>query len=130
MNRVKGSEKMVDFEYYCYRCGTQNKLEIPALKAPDYHHQELACTSCGDTTHALLSHCPNCERYVFWIDDMSIPDLVQGFSKYMVHHMQVMIDQAAHQGAKISVDTAETFPIVAGCPCGSQFQVEIKIPDL
>ncbi len=61
---------------------------------------------------------------------MSIPSLVQGFSKYMVHHMQVMIDQAAHQGASISVDTAEKFPIVAACPCGEQFQVEIVIEDL
>jgi hypothetical protein len=121
---------MVSFNYYCYRCGHLNELEIPAPKAPDYHHQELTCKQCGDGTHVLLSHCPNCERFVYWIDDMNIPDLVRGFSKYMVHHMQVMIDQAAHQGARISVDTAEKFPIVAGCPCGTQFQVEILIEDL
>jgi hypothetical protein len=120
----------VNFTYYCYRCGAKNDLQVPAPNAPEYHHQELTCSSCGDGTHLLISHCPNCERYVYWIDDMNIPDLVQGFSKYMVHHMQVMIDQAAHQGASISVDTAETFPIVAGCPCGEQFKVEIKIEDL
>ena len=48
----------------------------------------------------------------------------------MVHHMQVMIDKAAHQGANISVDTAEVFPIVTKCPCGKEFRVEIKIEDL
>lgn len=61
---------------------------------------------------------------------MSIPALVQGFAKYMVHNMQTMIDKAAMQGATISIDTPSTYPISADCPCGQKFAVEIPIPDL
>jgi len=123
---------MVDFTYYCYRCGAKNTLELPAPAAPDYHHADVKCSSCGDGTRILLSSCPNesCSRYVFWVTDISIPDLVKGFAKYMVHNMQAMIDQAAQQGARISIDTPEKYPINASCPCGTKFTVEIEIPDL
>jgi len=61
---------------------------------------------------------------------MSIPDLVRGFAKYMVHNMQALIDKAAIQGSTISIDTPEIYPIHATCPCGVKFAVEIPIPDL
>lgn len=61
---------------------------------------------------------------------MSIPDLVTGFAKYMVHNMQTMIDRAAMQGAKLSIDTPDKYPINASCPCGERFSIEIPIPDL
>lgn len=61
---------------------------------------------------------------------MSIPDTVNGFAKYMVHHMQALIDQAARQGASISIDTPDNYPISATCPCGTTFNVELPIPDL
>ncbi|MFW9844051.1 MAG: hypothetical protein ACFFEV_05725 [Candidatus Thorarchaeota archaeon] len=120
----------INFEYFCYRCGTKNTLELPCPNAPDYHHTELTCSSCGDGTRLILSHCPSCSRFVYWIDDMSIPDLVSGFAKYMVHNMQAMIDKAAMQGATISIDTPDKYPINASCPCGNKFAVEIAIPDL
>jgi len=124
--------KMVDFQYYCYRCGGLNKLDLPAPDAPDYHHAELTCGSCGDGTRVLISSCPNpdCTHYVFWITDISIPDVVVGFAKYMVHNMQSMIDKAALQGATIGIDTPDTYPINASCPCGTEFSVDIVIPDL
>jgi len=132
---VKRSEdeiKMVNFTYYCYRCGAKNDLELPAPKAPDYHHEGLKCASCGDETRVLLSSCPNpdCSHYVYWIDDISIPDVVVGFAKYMVHNMQTMIDKAALQGATVSIDTPDRYPINARCPCGTNFSVDIVIPDL
>ena len=120
----------INFEYYCYRCGTKNALTLPCPNAPEYHHTELTCSSCGDGTRLTLSHCPSCSRFVYWIDDMSIPDLVSGFAKYMVHNMQTMIDKAAIQGATISIDTPDKYPINASCPCGGKFAVEIEIPDL
>lgn len=120
----------INFEYYCYRCGTKNVLTLPCPNAPDYHHTELTCSSCGDGTRLILSHCPSCSRFVYWIDDMSIPDLVSGFARYMVHNMQTMIDKAAMQGATISIDTPDKYPINASCPCGAKFAVEIAIPDL
>jgi hypothetical protein len=43
---------------------------------------------------------------------MSIPDLVSGFARYMVHSMQTMIDKAAMQGATIGIDTPDKYPIV------------------
>lgn len=119
-----------DFIYHCYRCGTKNQVDLPKPNAPEYHHTTLKCTNCADTTHVLISHCPNCDRYVFWIDDMSIPDLVSGFAKYMVHNMQAMIDRAATQGASISIDTPNHYPINSTCPCGTTFTVELPIPDL
>jgi hypothetical protein len=119
-----------DFIYHCYRCGTKNQVDLPKPNAPDYHHTTLTCKSCADTTHVLISHCPNCDRYVFWIDDMSMPDLVSGFAKYMVHNMQAMIDRAATQGASISIDTPDNYPINSTCPCGTTFAVELPIPDL
>jgi hypothetical protein len=61
---------------------------------------------------------------------MSIPDTVKGFAKYMVHHMQALIDQAARQGASISIDTPDNYPISATCPCGTTFSIELPIPDL
>jgi len=61
---------------------------------------------------------------------MSIPDLVSGFAKYMVHNMQAIIDKAAMQGATISIDTPDKYPINASCPCGAKFAVEMTIPDL
>ena len=61
---------------------------------------------------------------------MSIPGLVEGFAKYMVHNMQAMIDKAAMQGATIGIDTPDKYPINASCPCGTNFTVEIPIPDL
>ncbi len=61
---------------------------------------------------------------------MSIPELVGGFAKYMVHNMQALIDKAAIQGASISIDTPDIYPINATCPCGEQISVEISIPDL
>jgi len=61
---------------------------------------------------------------------MSIPDLVSGFAKYMVHNMQAMIDKAAMQGATIEIDTPDKYPIKASCPCGERFSVDIPIPDL
>ena len=120
----------INFEYHCYRCGTKNTLTLPCPNAPEYHHAELQCRSCGDGTRVLLTHCPKCERFVYWIDDMSIPDLVTGFAKYMVHNMQVLIDQAAMQDATIGIDTPEIYPIHANCPCGENFSIDIKIPDL
>ncbi len=120
----------IDFEYYCYRCGTKNALNLPCPNAPEYHHTELTCSSCGDGTRLITSHCPSCSRFVYWIDDMSIPDLVSGFAKYMVHNMQTMIDKAAMQGATISIDTPDKYPINASCPCGAKFAVEMAIPDL
>jgi len=120
----------INFEYYCYRCGTKNALDLPCPNAPEYHHTELTCSSCGDGTRLILSHCPSCSRFVYWIDDMSIPDLVSGFARYMIHNMQTMIDKAAMQGAIISIDTPDKYPINATCPCGAKFAVEIAIPDL
>jgi len=120
----------INFEYYCYRCGTKNALDLPCPNAPEYHHTELTCSSCGDGTRLILSHCPSCSRFVYWIDDMSIPDLVSGFAMYMIHNMQTMIDKAAMQGAIISIDTPDKYPINATCPCGAKFAVEIAIPDL
>ncbi|TFG94157.1 hypothetical protein E4H12_15700 [Candidatus Thorarchaeota archaeon] len=120
----------INFEYYCYRCGTKNTLALPCPNAPDYHHTELTCSSCGDGTRLILSHCPSCSRFVYWIDDMSIPDLVSGFAKYMVHNMQTMIDKAAIQGATIGIDTPDKYPINSNYPCGAKFTVEISIPDL
>jgi len=118
------------FEYFCYRCGTKNTLSLPCPTAPEYHHSELQCRSCGDATRVLLTHCPSCERFVYWIDDTSIPDLLVGFAKYMVHSMQTLIDKAAMQNAIISIDTPDVYPIYAKCPCGKDFSVDIKIPDL
>lgn len=120
----------VDFTYYCYRCGTKNDRNLPSPTAPEYYEGELKCSNCGDGTRVILSHCPNCSRYVYWITDISIPDLVTGFAKYMVHNMQTMIDKAAMQGATISIDTPESYPINAKCPCGESFSVSIAIPDL
>ncbi|TFG31637.1 hypothetical protein EU527_11970 [Candidatus Thorarchaeota archaeon] len=120
----------INFEYYCYRCGTRNTLSLPCPNAPLYHYTELECRSCRDGTRVILTHCPRCERFVYWIDDMSIPDLVTGFARYMVHNMQVLIDQAAMQDAIISIDTPEVYPIYANCPCGENFSIDIKIPDL
>jgi len=123
-------DQNINFEYYCYRCGAKNELSLPCPTAPNYHHTELQCQSCGDGTRVLLSHCPSCTRFVYWINDLSIPDLVSGFARYMVHNMQVMIDKAAMQGATISIDTPNKYPINAACPCGASFAVEIDIPDL
>ena len=120
----------INFEYYCYRCGAKNELTLPCPTAPNYHHSELQCKSYGDGTRVLLSHCPSCTRFVYWINDLSIPDLVSGFARYMVHNMQSMIDKAAMQGATISIDTPNKYPINAACPCGANFAVEIDIPDL
>jgi hypothetical protein len=61
---------------------------------------------------------------------MNIPDLVSGFARYMVHNMQSLIDKAAIQGAEISIDTPNIYPINATCPCGENLSVEIIIPDL
>ncbi|MFW9810483.1 MAG: hypothetical protein ACFFE6_13985 [Candidatus Thorarchaeota archaeon] len=119
-----------DFVYHCYRCGTKNKVNLPKPIAPDYHHTSVTCKSCSDSTHVLLSHCPNCERYVYFIDDMSIPDTVSGFARYMVHHMQALIDRAAAQGVSLSIDTPDNYPISATCPCGTTFAIELPIPDL
>lgn len=119
-----------DFIYHCYRYGSKTDLDLPKPKAPDYYHASITCKKCADSTHVLISHCPNCDRYVYWIDDMSIPDLVSGFAKYMVHHMQRLIDQAARQGAIINIDTPDNYPISASCPCGTTFNVELPIPDL
>lgn len=120
----------VNFEYYCYRCGTKNQCVMPCPSAPDYHYSNLQCRNCGDSTRVIISHCPSCSRFIYWIDDISIPDLVIGFAKYMVHNMQTMIDKAALQGAVIEIDTPDRYPINASCPCGEQFAVEIAIPDL
>ena len=120
----------VDFTYYCYRCGEKNDRNLPCPTAPEYHDTELKCSNCGDGTRVILSHCPECSRYVYWIDDISIPDLVTGFAKYMVHNMQAMIDKAAMQGAALSIDTPDFYPINAKCPCGQNFSVNIPIPDL
>jgi len=120
----------VNFDYYCYRCGTKNQRVLPCPIAPDYHFSDLQCRSCGDGTRVILSHCPSCSRFIYWIDDVSIPDLVIGFAKYMVHNMQTMIDKAALQGAVIEIDTHDKYPINASCPCGERFAVEISIPDL
>jgi DNA-directed RNA polymerase subunit RPC12/RpoP len=130
--RNKEEVIIVNFVYYCYRCGAENNLDLPAPDAPEYHHADIKCSSCGDGTRVLLSSCPNdaCGRYVYWIDDMSIPDLVQGFAKYMVHNMQALIDQAATQGVNLEIDTPNKYPINASCPCGTTFSVEIDIPDL
>ena len=119
-----------EFSYFCYRCGGENKLRLPMPNAPEYHHTSLTCTKCGDRTHILLSHCPSCTRFVYWINDISIPDLVAGFARYMVHNMQALIDKAAAQGASISIDTPAIYPINATCPCGESLSVEIAIPDL
>ena len=123
-------EQTINFEYYCYRCGAKNELALPCPTAPNYHHTELKCQRCGDGTRVLVSHCPSCTRFVYWINDLSIPDLVSGFAKYMVHNMQAMIDKAAMQGATISIDTPGKYPINAACPCGANFAVEMDIPDL
>ncbi|MHA1933634.1 MAG: hypothetical protein ACW97A_00010 [Candidatus Thorarchaeota archaeon] len=123
---------MVDFTYYCYRCGAKNDLDLPAPDAPDFHHTDLKCNSCGDGTRVLASSCPNpsCARYVYWINDFSIPEMVEGFAKFMVHNMQAMIDKAAQQGATISIDTPENYPLQASCPCGTKFSIDLPIPDL
>lgn len=122
----------VKFQYYCYRCGALNSLDLPSPTAPDYHHTDLKCSSCGDGTRLMISNCPNesCTHYVYWINDLSIPDLVKSFAKYMTTNMQALIDKAAIQGARLSIDTPDKFQIPAACPCGSQFNVEIEIPDL
>jgi hypothetical protein len=119
-----------EFRYFCYRCGGENRLELPMPNAPEYHHASLTCTNCGDGTHILVSHCPSCSRFVYWINDMAIPDLVGGFARYMVHNMQALIDKAAMKGASISIDTPDKYPINATCPCGEKISVEISIPDL
>ncbi len=119
-----------DFIYYCYRCGAENQIDLPKPKAPDYHHTSITCKNCADSTYVLISHCPNCHRFVYWIDDMSIPDLVNGFGKYMVHNMQALIDRAATQDVSISIDTPDNYPINATCPCGTTLTVELSIPDL
>ena len=95
----------VKFEYYCYRCGAINSLDLPSPKAPDYHHTDLKCSSCGDGTRLMISSCPNesCTHYVYWINDLSIPDLVKSFAKYMTTNMQALIDKAAIQGARLSI---------------------------
>jgi transcription elongation factor Elf1 len=129
-NTVKDAIAITDFTYYCYRCGGKNSLDVEIPKAPDYHHQEIACSSCGDSTRVILAGCPDCEKYVYWINDLNIPSLVNGFAKYMVHNMQAMIDRAAQQGARISIDTPEQYPINATCPCGARFAVELEMPDL
>ncbi len=123
---------MVQFMYYCYRCGVKNQIELPAPDAPEYYHADVKCRKCKDATRVILSSCPNqdCNRFVYWINDISIPDLVTGFAKYMVQNMQIMIDKAAQQGARIGIDTPDKYPINATCPCGTQFAVEINIPDL
>ncbi|MFX1484714.1 MAG: hypothetical protein ACFFCP_16175 [Promethearchaeota archaeon] len=119
-----------DFTYHCYRCGALNQVDLPKPIAPEYYHSSLTCGNCGDRTHVLISHCPNCNRYVYFIDDVSIPDTVKGFARYMVHHMQALIDQAAVKGTSISIDTPDNYPISATCPCGATFSIEIPIPDL
>lgn len=123
---------MVDFSYYCYRCGHLNELPLDSPDAPAYNHVDLTCGKCGDGTRVLLASCPNpdCKQYVYWINDISIPEIVTGFAKYMVHNMQTMIDKAALQGAEISIDTPHNYPINASCPCGTDFSVDITIPDL
>lgn len=123
---------MVNFTYYCYLCGTKNSLELPAPDAPDYHHADLKCSECGNSKHVLLSSCPGeeCNRYVYWINDISVPSLVTGFAEYMVQKIQKLIDSAAEQGVKIGISTPKTFPINAKCPCGSELTVEIEICDL
>ena len=122
----------VGFTYFCYRCGGKNELQLPAPIAPDFSHTDLTCKHCGDGTRVMLSHCPNpsCTHFVYWINDISIPELVKGFAKYMTTNMQAMIDRAAIQGANISIDTTDKFTVPAGCPCGARFEIEIPIPDL
>lgn len=119
-----------EFTYFCYRCGTKNVLDLELPTAPDYHHLDVECTNCGDGTHAILSKCPKCSRYVYWINDLSIPEVVDGFSRYMVHRLQVLIDQAAQHGVRLSIDTPDNYPLNATCPCGERFAIEIPIPDL
>ena len=119
-----------EFSYFCYRCGEENQLDLTIPNAPEYHHTDLTCTKCGDGTHILVSHCPSCSRYVYWIDDMCIPDLVVEFARYMVHNMQALIDKAAVQGASVSIDTPSTYPLNATCPCGEKITIDISIPDL
>ena len=70
----------VNFEYYCYRCGAKNQITLPCPTAPEFHHLDLQCRSCGDGTRVILSHCPSCSTFIYWIDDMSIPELVTGFA--------------------------------------------------
>lgn len=123
----------VGFRYYCYRCGGKNELKLPCPRAPEFHHAELRCSHCNDETRVMLSQCPNPEcsgSFVYWINDLSIPGLVSNFAKYMTTNMQAMIDRAAQQGARISIDTVDKFTIPAACPCGNKFNVEIPIPDL
>ena len=127
---VKDSIAITDFTYYCYRCGGKNALDVEIPKDPAYHHQEITCSSCGDSTRVILAGCPDCEKYVYWINDLNIPGIVSGFAKYMVHNMQAMIDRAAQQGARISIDTPENYPVKATCPCGARFTVELVMPDL
>jgi hypothetical protein len=120
----------VEFEYYCYRCGSKNALTLQCPSAPQYQIQDLRCKGCGDATKVLLSHCPNCSRYVYWITDFDLPAIVGGFARYMVQNMQAMIDRAAQQGATIGIDTPDRYPIRSSCACGTKFAVEIRIPDL
>ena len=119
-----------ELSYFCYRCGEKNKLKLPMPTAPRYHHTSLTCAKCGNSTHILISHCPGCSRFVYWINDIAVPDLITGFARYMVHNMQALIDKAAVQGASIGIDTPSIYPINASCPCGETLSVEIVIPDL
>lgn len=122
---------MPQFQYYCYRCGSPNKIEVDIPKAPDYAHVPVMCSSCGDGTNVLLSSCPveRCGGFVFWINDLAIPDLVHKFARYFVHNIQTLIDRAAMKGFNVGIDTTDKFPLNARCSCGTIFQIEIAIPD-
>jgi hypothetical protein len=48
----------------------------------------------------------------------------------MTTNMQGLIDRAAQQGARVSIDTVDKFSIPAACPCGQRFNIDIPIPDL
>jgi transcription elongation factor Elf1 len=127
-----GDRTVSQFEYYCYRCGHHNSIQTEIPEAPGYNHESLACESCGDETHVLLSACPSksCDSFVYWINDLAIPQLVKTFAKYFVHNTQTVIDRAAMKGIEIGIDTTDNFPLNASCSCGSRFTVEISIPDL
>lgn len=122
---------MVNFTYYCYLCGTKNSLKLPAPEAPENHHADLKCEKCGNNTQVLTSSYPGeeCNRYLYWINDSSVPSLVTGFAEYMIQNMQKLIDSAAEQCVKIGIETPNTFPIHAKRSCGSELTVEIEVCD-
>ncbi len=83
----------------------------------------------------MMTKCPqpSCGTVSYTFQDLPIVPFLNEVSKYFLHHIQLLIDQAARHDVEISSSVDDYYTYLIPCKCGAIYPIKLPLrayPDL